>query len=704
MYAAAADAPVIMTAGEDHQIKVWNALDCTLLHELGHHLEDVESVEVSDDGRVGVSGGGTYRRADETPGDYALRVWDLQRGRRLHSLIGHSAPISHIVLDRRGTAAISTSHEDIAGRLRFWDIEWGLSLRDEVVAPMNLHGGPILQVRNMSFAPDGATVAVGSFNNEMTGIRLFHALTGRNEPFAESDGKFWRLDFVRSGRVVIAHAWGGVRLSVWDFVTGDLLADYPASRKFWPIHFQWVDVPPERCVFPRNGELCTLEIRNLPPNVLPAESIIAALASDHERRRLAALWYAIDHPAPSDLHSQRTAAYTGSLLDQVCLPADDLSHEAIRHAAIKAVAAAGPVALPEALVRLQTESHWRVVGALAMVVGHLAAEPFDSAVRSALARAAGHPDVRTRKQVALVLGRHRESWSERLSKELRRDDSVDTFMNRVSTGQAMAVELLYGLMSANDLLENRLCPASRQELVDFSSILNNMVAQNKAGLTTWPGGTHPYFEYVRFRRLHDQARAAGDDRASAYHNQARYLHVAHDLDSQESVAAHLLETIERLDSVSLPVKRLLAARIAKTDDEKRATTLLEVRRSVELVQAGWETISDEAIRDTWARLANLEDPTELVSALGASAALDEVQAGIGTREWYAYLKRVIAHTPEVLYCLANRCAQAIPGRQDHAVIVSIFEVSGLKWQAKMLQRRFAALDLAGEGAGEFEVN
>jgi WD40 repeat protein len=685
VYAASSDASVIVAADENYEISAWSALDQKLIHRLGRHREDVEVIELSADGRIAVSGGGKHHQAHEIPGDYALRVWDLQRGKRLHSLVGHSTPIAGVVLDPRGTAAVSISREDIAAKLLFWDIDCGLRLRAEMVAPMNLYPSRMLRAKNICFAPDGATLAIGAFNNNMTGIRLFNPLIGETEVLAESDGRFWRLDFVRSGRIVVGYAWVGTRFSVWDFVTGDLLADYPFPTEFWPYHFEWVDAPPGRCATAVAEDLCTFEIKNLPSMELTGSSIISDLSLNHERKRLAALWYVIDNPIPPDINGKNMFRYVGSILDQVCLPVSGVSNEAVRHAAIKAAIAAGRIVLPEALARLKTESNWRVVGALALVVSSVHCESLEDDRCACLARVAQHSDVRTRKQIALILSKYQNAWSEDLLRDLRRDDAVDAFLRRVKAGKGNMAELLQDLLSADTLLQNRLYPAADNAAAEHARVLRDMVTHSKAP-TTWPGGTHPYFEHLRFRSLRNQSRTSDPVRAAAYQNQVRYLRIAHNLNSVPSAEAELLTSIERLASLSLPVKRLLAAKLARANDENRSAEFLSVRDSVDLLKAVWETISDETIRRAWTDLADFEDVTDLINALGAGEALVKISPGIGTREWYTYLEFVTDNTAHAIYCLANACAQTLPQADNRSIIISIFESAGLSKQAQALEQ------------------
>jgi WD40 repeat protein len=60
------------------------------------------------------------RYALSASGDGTLRWWDLESGRCLHTLQGHTGSVTTVALSADGRFALSGSHD---GTLRWWDVE-----------------------------------------------------------------------------------------------------------------------------------------------------------------------------------------------------------------------------------------------------------------------------------------------------------------------------------------------------------------------------------------------------------------------------------------------------------------------------------------------------------------------------------------------------------------------------------------------------
>ena len=62
-------------------------------------------------------------RAVSASGDRTLKVWDLETGRALRTLEGHSAYVSGVAVTADGRRAVSASGDKT---LKVWDLETGL--------------------------------------------------------------------------------------------------------------------------------------------------------------------------------------------------------------------------------------------------------------------------------------------------------------------------------------------------------------------------------------------------------------------------------------------------------------------------------------------------------------------------------------------------------------------------------------------------
>jgi len=54
--------------------------------------------------------------------DSTLKVWDIETGKLLHTLKGHSSSVTAVVLTENGRRVISSSHDKT---IKLWDIESG---------------------------------------------------------------------------------------------------------------------------------------------------------------------------------------------------------------------------------------------------------------------------------------------------------------------------------------------------------------------------------------------------------------------------------------------------------------------------------------------------------------------------------------------------------------------------------------------------
>ena len=78
--AVTADGKLAVSASEDNTLKVWDLETGRALRTLEGHSDSVSGVAVTADGK----------RAVSASGDKTLKVWDLETGRALRTLEGHS--------------------------------------------------------------------------------------------------------------------------------------------------------------------------------------------------------------------------------------------------------------------------------------------------------------------------------------------------------------------------------------------------------------------------------------------------------------------------------------------------------------------------------------------------------------------------------------------------------------------------------------
>ena len=188
------------------------------------HLDDVESIAFSPDGRRLASGGAHW--------DGTVRLWDAETGEHLRTLTGHTESVSSIAFSPDGKTLASgcevntlrpQTAETVSldgwriygaggalhttvGTVRLWDAVTGEHKQTLV--------GHTDEVRSVMFSPDGRTVASGSRDKT---VRLLDAVTGEHlHTLTGHTGWVEGLAFSPDGSVLASGSDDGTVL-LWDF-------------------------------------------------------------------------------------------------------------------------------------------------------------------------------------------------------------------------------------------------------------------------------------------------------------------------------------------------------------------------------------------------------------------------------------------------------------------------------------------------------
>ena len=116
-----------LTASHDYTVRLWDVETGRQLLVMSGHTDHVKGVAFLPDGRRGISG------AD----DDTLRLWDLATGRELRRFVGHTADLSAVAVSPDGRRALSSASDRT---VRIWDLENGR----EVGKP-KLHASEVTQ-------------------------------------------------------------------------------------------------------------------------------------------------------------------------------------------------------------------------------------------------------------------------------------------------------------------------------------------------------------------------------------------------------------------------------------------------------------------------------------------------------------------------------------------------------------------------------
>jgi RNase P subunit RPR2 len=156
------DGRLALSASDDRTVRVWEVESGRCLHVLKGHTNTVYGVALSGDGRLALSGSG-----DET-----VRVWDVAGGRYLRVLKGHTNTVYGVALSGDGRLALSGSYDRTA---RVWDVASGRCLRV-------LEGHTSL-IWSAALSGDGRLALSGSYDKtarvwEVVSGRCLHVLKG----------------------------------------------------------------------------------------------------------------------------------------------------------------------------------------------------------------------------------------------------------------------------------------------------------------------------------------------------------------------------------------------------------------------------------------------------------------------------------------------------------------------------------------------
>jgi guanine nucleotide-binding protein subunit beta-2-like 1 protein len=143
--------PLIVSAGWDKLVKVWNLTLCKLRTNLIGHTGYVNSVTVSPDGSLCASGGK----------DGIAMLWDLNEGRHLSSLEAGDVIHALVFSPNRYWLCAAT-----AGSIKIWDLESKVCV-DELMPQFLNQGKKTVPVQCISLAwsADGSTLFAGYTDN-----------------------------------------------------------------------------------------------------------------------------------------------------------------------------------------------------------------------------------------------------------------------------------------------------------------------------------------------------------------------------------------------------------------------------------------------------------------------------------------------------------------------------------------------------------
>jgi WD40 repeat protein len=195
------------------RVEIWDVRRGKLLHSLLGHHSFVNGVAWNADGS----------KVASASSDRTAQVWEASTGKRLHRLEGHRGQIMSVAFSPKGgllatggqgrlTSSSSQTPDDL-GEVKLWDLASG---REKFAL-----AGHSLGVLSVAFSPDGAVLASGGRDRT---VKLWDTRTGKllRTLFGHTD-EVTAIAFAPAGGLLgTASADRGVRL--WDWADGKPLA------------------------------------------------------------------------------------------------------------------------------------------------------------------------------------------------------------------------------------------------------------------------------------------------------------------------------------------------------------------------------------------------------------------------------------------------------------------------------------------------
>jgi WD40 repeat protein len=162
------DGKQALTGSGDSTLRVWDVASGQQVRAFENVPQGVQSLDISQDGKlvaVGHSGANDFRDRDfEAPG--TIRIWDLESGREIRALNGHTKRLSSVRFSADGKTLLSSSHDKT---VRLWDVATGKLLKT--------FEGHTDSVEGAVFTTDGKRIlSIGDQRNPI--LKMWHIGTG----------------------------------------------------------------------------------------------------------------------------------------------------------------------------------------------------------------------------------------------------------------------------------------------------------------------------------------------------------------------------------------------------------------------------------------------------------------------------------------------------------------------------------------------
>jgi WD40 repeat protein/tRNA A-37 threonylcarbamoyl transferase component Bud32 len=195
---------ILASGSWDNTIKLWDVNTGREIRTLTGHTNWVNSVALSPDGKFLASGSA----------DCTIKLWQVHTGIEIQTLTGHSDPVSSVAYSPRTPATNSQDRQLVASgssdcTIKLWQAYTGRNI-------YTLTGHSFF-VNCIAFSKDGEIIASGSGDNT---IKLWHINTGREiRTLMGHSDSVWSVAFSQDGQFIASGSWDN-SIKLWHVHSG----------------------------------------------------------------------------------------------------------------------------------------------------------------------------------------------------------------------------------------------------------------------------------------------------------------------------------------------------------------------------------------------------------------------------------------------------------------------------------------------------
>jgi small GTP-binding protein len=208
------DGKTLASGSDDNTIKIWDVNNGKLIRSLEGHSSSVNSVAFSPDGKTLASGSD----------DNTIKIWDVNNGKLIRSLEGHSSSVWSVAFSPDGKTLASASNDNT---IKIWDVNNGKLIRS-----LEGHSN---SVRSVAFSPAGKCLASGSSDNT---IKIWDVNNGKLiRSFEGHSNSVWSVAFSPDGKTLASDSDDNT-IKIWDVNNGKLIRSLEGHNSLvWSVAF-----------------------------------------------------------------------------------------------------------------------------------------------------------------------------------------------------------------------------------------------------------------------------------------------------------------------------------------------------------------------------------------------------------------------------------------------------------------------------------